>query len=305
MNNNENNNEILSFEELRKKLGMDEPKEKVEIINSKGVKLVSEDILTYMYSGLENGYDKSFLLYQEAANKGHALAQNKLGNIYFSGFIGTNFRTKICDIDYNLAIYWYELSASNGNYYAMCNLGKIYLEGTKGVSDIKKAINYFENSLKTKEHYKADAYYYLGKCYESFYYKDQTKCLYNYEKADNFESHKRLAFIYYEGAFGIKDNNTALKWALKAYGSGYYDPNGEVGNLLGKLYYGTTGIKQDNKKAFNYFEKSALNNNSIDSYYYLSLCYKHGHGVDIDKTKAKKYLEYAASKGHLLAKKQL
>ena len=25
MNNNENNNEILSFEELRKKLGMDEP----------------------------------------------------------------------------------------------------------------------------------------------------------------------------------------------------------------------------------------------------------------------------------------
>ena len=30
MNNNENNNEILSFEELRKKLGMDEPKEKVE-----------------------------------------------------------------------------------------------------------------------------------------------------------------------------------------------------------------------------------------------------------------------------------
>ena len=30
MNNNENNNEVLSFEELRKKLGMDEPKETVE-----------------------------------------------------------------------------------------------------------------------------------------------------------------------------------------------------------------------------------------------------------------------------------
>lgn len=43
MNNNENNNEILSFEELRKKLGMDEPKEKVEI-KSVPKPVIEEDI---------------------------------------------------------------------------------------------------------------------------------------------------------------------------------------------------------------------------------------------------------------------
>lgn len=43
MNNNENNNEILSFEELRKKLGMDEPKEKVEI-KSEPKPIIEDDI---------------------------------------------------------------------------------------------------------------------------------------------------------------------------------------------------------------------------------------------------------------------
>lgn len=43
MNNNENNNEILSFEELRKKLGMDEQKEKVEI-KSEPKPIIEDDI---------------------------------------------------------------------------------------------------------------------------------------------------------------------------------------------------------------------------------------------------------------------
>ena len=113
-----------------------------------------------------------------------------------------------------------------------------------------------------------------------------------------------MAYIYYSGVFSYKHNIKALDWALKAYGDGNYDPKGEVANLLGKLYFGASGIKTDYKKAYNYFLKSS-NNRNIDSYYYLGLCHLNGWGTKKDSINARKFLKAAADKGHVEATQKL
>lgn len=246
-------------------------------------------------------YELAFLVYQEAAKKEHAAAQNRLGCIYYTGMMGFGPQAKYCDIDYNKSIEWFTKSADNGYYYGMLNAGKFYLEGKNGSIIIDKAIKWLEKSLKAKCNYKADSYYYLGRCYESYYHKNEAKCLKYYETAANFEAYKRLAYIYYEGVFGYKDNTKALSWAEKAYGDGYYDPNGEVGNLLGKLYLYGKGITSNSKKAYNLFNKAAIENRNTDAYYNLALCYLNGYGIPKNKTKAKEYLDIAAKRGHSLA----
>lgn len=60
---------------------------------------------------------------------------------------------------------------------------------------------------------------------------------------------------------------------------------------LGKLYYyGTSTIKQDYAKSKEYFLQAA-DLNSTDAYRYLANMYLSGHGVAVNKDKAKKWLE--------------
>ena len=121
-------------------------------------------------------YELAFLVYQEAAKKEHAAAQNRLGCIYYTGMMGFGPQVKYCDNDYKKSIEWFIKSANNGYYYGMLNAGKFYLEGKNGSIIIDKAIEWLEKSLKAKCNYKADSYYYLGRCYESYYHKNETKC---------------------------------------------------------------------------------------------------------------------------------
>ena len=79
--------------------------------------------------------------------------------------------------------------------------------------------------------------------------------------------------------FGYKDNTKALFWAEKAYGDGYFDPYGDIGNLLGELYLYAKGITSNTKKAYNLFNKAAIENKNMDAYYNLALCYLNGDGI--------------------------
>ena len=251
----------------------------------------------------EQEYEKAFLVYKEAGNNGNAKAQNMVGVAYkLGGYWLGNQVVSVCEKDLKEALNWYLKSAENGFFYGMLNAGTLYLEN---FSDVTKAIFWFEKSLKAKDSYKSDAYLYLGKCYEQFGYKDENKCVQYYEKSDCYQAYKRLAFIYYEGFFGKKDLNKVILFAEKAYRDGYYDPDGEVGCLLGKLYFGEFSLKKDYKKAYNYFSTAAQKHWSIEAYYYLGLCYQYGYGVDVNRKKAIELIDYAAKKGFAKAKTKL
>src|SRR5690606_17724572 len=73
--------------------------------------------------------------YERAAEKGLALAQYRIGNMYEKG-VGV-------ERNLNKAKTWYKAAASQGNLTAMHNLGVLYAMGTEGVSDHRSAVRWF------------------------------------------------------------------------------------------------------------------------------------------------------------------
>lgn len=75
---------------------------------------------------------------------------------------------------------------------------------------------------------------------------------------------------------------------------------------LGWLYYNGYGVKEDNLKAKEYFEK-ALNIDSEDDYalFFLGEIYRYGYGVDVDIAKAYGMLVKSANLGNDEAKKEV
>ena len=59
--------------------------------------------------------------YRMAAERGHAPAQNELGDAYYRGLWGI-------EKDYKEALIWYRKSTEQGNYWAQMNMGEAYKE---------------------------------------------------------------------------------------------------------------------------------------------------------------------------------
>lgn len=250
----------------------------------------------------ENKHEQAFLVYQTAAEKDHKESQNKLGCIYYERAVKN--KESVFGSNYKEALKWFTKSAENGYFHGMINTGRCYLEAKGTSCDEEEAIKWFEKAARANHAIKSDAYYYLGRCFEELYHFEKESVSY-YEKSDCYESYKRLAYIYYNGVFKVKNCTKAYDYAIKAYRDGTYDPNGEVGTLLGKLILGFSGVKRDEKKAYEYFAKAAFDNQNTEAYYQLAQCYLMGYGVAKNKTKAKKYYEFAAKRGHSLAIKKL
>lgn len=77
--------------------------------------------------------------YRKAAENGHALAMNNLGNAYKSG--------EGVPKDYQKAIYWYKKAAEKDRSAAMLNLGYVYQAGGVGLSkDLNEAVFWFRKA---------------------------------------------------------------------------------------------------------------------------------------------------------------
>ena len=100
-------------------------------------------------------YASAVPLLTEAANKGNAEAQNKLGNCYFYG--------DGVEQDINEAVRYYRLSAEQGYPNGQLNLGECYFYGDGVEQSFEEALKYFR--LAADQEY-APAQGYLGKCYE-------------------------------------------------------------------------------------------------------------------------------------------
>ncbi len=95
------------------------------------------DNYNYRDGDLVHDYEMSFKLYKVAADRGHADAQYKLGEMFRYG-IGVNKNNRE-------AKKWYELAATQGHERAQYILGEIFERGLIGAAiDTSKAVQWYQ-----------------------------------------------------------------------------------------------------------------------------------------------------------------
>ena len=170
--------------------------------------------------------------YTKASDQGHAEAQLRLGEIYYSGlkFRGDNYKLgfnfnmpeKISQ-DYKKAFNLFKKSAKQGNAEAQNKLGNCYFNGEGVAENKKEAIKWYVKSAKQNFR---NAQYNLAVCYEEGegVERDDKKSFEWYLKAAEqgdadaqFETGER----YYAGKGTKQDYAKAEKWFLNAYKNGY------------------------------------------------------------------------------------
>ena len=99
-------------------------------------------------------YTNAVKYYQQSADKGHAGAQNNLGNCYYYG--------QGVSLDYTKAVEWYRKAAEQGDADAQYWLGDCYEKGRGIAKYPEEAAKWY---LKAAEQGNAEAQYNLGGCY--------------------------------------------------------------------------------------------------------------------------------------------
>lgn len=88
--------------------------------------------------GRPQSYEKSFKLYEKAAQEGCVLAEKKLGDCYASGYG--------CDSSKFIAFKWYKIAAKHGNVDAIYALGFYYFFGIGCKSNGDKAFELYRKA---------------------------------------------------------------------------------------------------------------------------------------------------------------
>ena len=109
-----------------------------------------------------------------------------------------------------------------------------------------------------------------------------------------------LGFCYQSGMGVIKDEKKAMQWFQKSA----EQKNAMAQHYLGGCYWQGKGVRKDEKKAIEYFEAAASQNYEypLDQ---LGDCYCYGEGVKLNYAKAFEYYEKAANLGLNSARRKL
>lgn len=224
---------------------------------------------------------KAFDLYHSLTNSNHLGAQYRLGIMYMRGegtlpdhAAGYTHIISAAEMGQRDAIHWITLQAETRNDpTAQMTLGRIFQKGVKGTPDIKGAIYFYQLAEDQNIN---EASLALGKIYLSEL--NLTEALRHFalgSDRDNFECHRTLGDLYYNGEFGVQVNqHKALfyfeRLALKGDAHGQYMA-GLIcfGNIVGPLY----------SKAFRYFTDATLQNH-MEAENFLAFMYLYNHGVN-------------------------
>lgn len=178
-------------------------------------------------------------LYRRPAEKGNAVAQYELGNMYYYGFGVTK--------DYKKSFNWYKRSAEKGHPEGQYNLGLAYLFGSGVATDKQKAYNWL---LKADKQGHKSAPWVLGEMYGSNEYGfslDYNKAFYWFKKgADRGSSNAQyeLGKLYYSGN-GVEKS---YKEAFSLFQlSAIYDNKAK--GQLAVMYAEGKGVSKDLSKA--------------------------------------------------------
>ena len=172
------------------------------------------------------------------AEKGHAKAQKKLGEMYGNG--------KGVPQDYKEAFKWYRLSAEQGDADIQFNLGRMYDNGLGVPQDYKKAVKWL---LKSAEQKNPNAQRLIRASYHKLH-KEVA------EQGDSY-AQRFLGDSYYLGLGVTQDYAEAAKWYKKAAEQG--DSVSQI--ILGAMYEKGKGISKDFVEAYKWFSISGETGN--------------------------------------------
>lgn len=247
----------------------------------------------YFYGrGYAQDYPKAIEFYKKAADLGHSRSESQLALIHLKG-IGVPQDPKIAfdyakksadkddedglntlaimyeygygtDKDTNKAVELYRKSASKGYPIAQFNIGRIFMTSTEVPHDYKEAMMWFQKAASNGLQVGNVA---IGEMYET--------------------------------GLGVdKDVPKAVEFYKKAADGGLVYAQ----NRLGLLYLvGGSGITKNYEEAFNWFTKSA-NQDDAEGLFYLGQLYDIGLGTDKNETRALDLYHKAAEKGSPKAK---
>jgi TPR repeat protein len=207
------------------------------------------------------------------AEKGDAVAQSKLGVMYYLG-LGT-------PKDYKKAAQWLLPSAEkSGDVYAIFALATMYFKGDGVPKDEKEAVRL--SDLLTA---KLDPTGAIGK-----EWVQQLRL--GAEKGSAFAQYA-LGVAYAEGKDVPQDSNEAVRWFQLAADQGWAPAQ----HSLGVLYHKGEGVRQDYKEAIRWF-RLAADQGQIEAQVLLGTSYALGDsGVPQDYVQAHMWLNLAAAQG--------
>ena len=262
----------------------------------KDVRTSYEEGMNYMYgrNGIAQDYNKAFERFMDAAERGYAPAQMKIGYLYSAG--------KGVERDYKASFEWARKAANQGSAGGLYNVGWAYYYGKGAPQDRTEATKWFMKAAE-KGHTKAEAK--LGVAYYNGFGVDQdyVEAARWYTKAadgGHSESQCLLGIMYSEGKGVLRDYAEARR---------RFEQGAEQGNLcsqkqLGFLYWNGNGVAKDNDEAYRWFRKAADKGDPAGERL-VGFCYEHGLGVSKDALKARNWYQKAADHGDQMAKEYL
>ena len=217
---------------------------KTPVVETESVAVVQQDTIIKRQYATE-----AERLYREAADKGDADAQFRLG---FDYLIGAEGLSK----DHSKAVEWMTKAADQGEVRAQYQLGLFYENGNGVPQDYKKAAKWYKKA-SVQGH--RSAQYHLG-----LFYEKGNGVPHNFITAEewfkkaadggNTEAQYHLGNCYSRGENGFpRDSSEAIKWYEKAADQGHRASQFQ----LGQIYERGKGVPQDIIKAKEWYRKAA------------------------------------------------
>ena len=264
---------------------------KTPVVETESVAVVQQDTIIKRQYATE-----AERLYREAADKGDADAQFRLG---FDYLIGAEGLSK----DHSKAVEWMTKAADQGEVRAQYQLGLFYENGNGVPQDYKNAVKWYKEAADQGE---VRAQYQLGLFYENGngVPQDYKKAAKWYKKA-SVQGHRSAQYhlgLFYEKGNGVPHNFiTAEEWFKKAADGGNTEAQYHLGNCYSR---GESGFPRDSSEAIKWYEKAADQGHRA-SQFQLGQIYERGKGVPQDIIKAKEWYRKAADQDLISAKERL
>jgi len=197
--------------------------------------------------GATRNYPKALWHYRQAAKKGLAEAQYRVGFFHHLGYAVEKNEQE--------AVKWYELAAEQGHDMAMNNLGNLLLHSQTISQDRATALKLFQQAKAKGNLY---AYYNLGTMYlqGTGVEKDLAKAgenLHQAAKGGHAHAQAELGAMILNGQHYQQSDAKALGWIQKA--ANQQHPGAE--RILGWMYENGRGVPKDRVEAIAWYLKAA------------------------------------------------
>lgn len=202
------------------------------------------DFETAQASFARGEYVAAFREFERLAGKGHAGAQSRLAEMYFSG--------RGVERDVEAAVRWFRAAAEQGDIAAQVNFGTLLAQG----GDPSNGARWFRRAAEQGD---ADGMtslatlYLLGRGVDP----DPERGLFWFRKAAALgspETQLRLALLYARGVTGQPDVGAAIEWMRRAANQGYAPAQ----MRLGAIYAEGRGVPRDVVPAYKWFHMALM-----------------------------------------------